>query len=79
MIDQPEVTTPILTAIRRDMRDLAFGMSKVTTSVQAMQEQIRDMQARLNDVLALQVTKGDLDVVHFELDRLIKRLDAHEA
>ena len=77
-----QVTAQILTAMRdehrADMRELTFRMIALTTAMEGMRDQVRDMQGRLNDVIALQVTKGDLGVIHFELNRLAQRLDALE-
>jgi hypothetical protein len=77
MTDEP---TQILAAsLRRDMRELAFRMTGLTTAMEGMRDEMRDMRGRLNDVIAQQVTKGDLEVIHFELNRFIDRLDAIEA
>jgi hypothetical protein len=82
--DEPhQVTDQILTAMRNehrtDMRELTYRMIGLTSAMEAMRDQSRDVQGRLNDVIALQVTKGDLGVINFELNRLAERLEALEA
>jgi hypothetical protein len=83
MANEPhQVTDHILTAMRNehrtDMRVLASNMAGLTRAMEAMREQMRDVQGRLNDVIALQVTKGDLEAIHFELNRFVERLEAIE-
>jgi len=83
MADEPhQVTDRILTAMRdehrRGMRELAHQMLGLTTEMRGLRDDMRDVQGRLNDMIALQVTRGDLDVIHFELNRFIERLDAVE-
>jgi hypothetical protein len=83
MSDEAEhVTGRILTAMRnehrRDMRELAHQMIGLTTEMKGLREEMRDIKGRLEDVVRLQVTKGDLDVIHFELNRFAERLDARE-
>lgn len=79
----PDDPIPFLTAMRneqrRDIRELASSMARLTSEMSGMRDQIRDMQGRLNDVIASQVTKGDLDSIHFELNRFIDRLNALDA
>jgi len=65
-------------SMRRDVRELAFRMAGLTTAMEGMRDEVRDMRGRLNDVIAQQVMKGDLEVIHFELNRFIDRLDAPE-
>ncbi len=83
MADDPEhVTDRILTAMRNehrtDMRELAYRMLGLTTAMEGVRDELRDIRGRLNDVIARQVTQGDLGVIHFELNRFIDRLDALE-
>ncbi len=61
------------------MRELAFRMAQFATEMAGMRDEVRDVKARLEDVIRLQMTKGDLDVIHFELDRFVDRMDALEA
>jgi hypothetical protein len=84
MADEPQqVTAQILTAMRNehrtDMRELTHRMIGLTSAMEDMRDVMRDVQGRLNDVIAPQVTKGDLGVIHFELNRLAERLEAVEA
>ena len=68
----------LASSLRRDMRELAFRMTGLTTAMEGLRDEVRDMRGRLNDVIAQQVTSGDLEVIHFELNRFINRLDALE-
>jgi hypothetical protein len=79
MTDEP---IPFLTAMRneqrRDMRELASRMAGLTTEMKGLRDEMRDMRGRLNDVIERQVTQGDLESIHFELNRFIDRMDALE-
>lgn len=83
MADDPQdVTAETLAAMRNEhrinMRELTYRMIGLTSAMEALRDQMRDVQGRLSDVIALQVTKGDLGVIHFELNRLAERLEALE-
>ncbi len=61
------------------MRELVHQMLGLTTEMKGLREEMRDMQGRIGDMMKLQVTQGDLGVIHFELNRFVDRLDALEA